>query len=145
MEHEGMVHALREIWRALKPGGLLLDLRPLAANMPVEILGVERTAVAGYLDTAPEAYADDRAADAALVTVEREGLFAREREGAFDFLWYWDTPEEMQAFIAEKWTDTRLPEEVLVETRRLMAETGDNTRVRTSANVIISRWRRLER
>jgi len=140
-----MVHALREIWRALTPGGLLLDLRPLSANMPVEVLGVERAAVAGYLDTAPEAYADDRAADAAMATVERDGLFARERDGAFDFLWYWDTPEEMQAFIAEKWTDTHLSEEVLVQTRRLMADTGDNTRVRTSANVIISRWRRLGR
>ncbi len=138
-----MVHALREIWRALTPGGLLLDLRPLASNMPVEVIGVERKAVAGYLDTAPEAYADDRAADAAMAAVEQEGWFARERDGAFDFLWYWDTPDEMQAFIAEKWTDTHLPEEVLAETRRLMAETGDGARVRTSARVIISGWRRV--
>ena len=140
-----MVHALREIWRALTPGGLLLDLRPLSANMPVEVVGVERAAMAGYLDTAPEAYTDDRAADAAMGAVGQEGLFARERDGAFDFLWYWDTPDEMQAFIAEKWADTHLSEEVLAETRRLMADTGDGARVRTSANVVISRWRRLKK
>ena len=32
-----MVHALEEIHRTLRPGGLLIDLRPLLDRWPVEV------------------------------------------------------------------------------------------------------------
>lgn len=140
-----MVHALKEIWRVLAPGGLLLDVRPFSANMPVEVVGAAGAAMAaGEMHESEDGRADDQAANAAMRAIEREGLFAREREGTFDFLWYWDTPDEMQAYVAEKWTDTYLPDDVLAETRRLMQRTGADAQVRTSTNIIISRWRRLK-
>jgi hypothetical protein len=137
-----MVHALREIWRVLAPDSLLLDLRPLSGAWPVEVVGAGGVMVTGHVDES-EDIADDRAADAALAAVEREGLFVRERDGDFDFSWYWDSLDEAQAYIAEKWTEARVPEEVLAETQRQMARAGEGARVRATARVVISRWRRL--
>jgi len=37
MAHESMVHALDEIRRTLKPNGILIDLRPVEDNWPVEV------------------------------------------------------------------------------------------------------------
>lgn len=138
-----MVHALREIWRVLARRSLLLDLRPLSGAWPVEVVSAGGVTVTGHVDESADV-ADDRAAEAALVTVERQGLFARERSGAFDFSWYWDSLGEAQAYIAEKWTEARVPEEVLAETQRLMASAGEGARVRATARIVISRWRRLE-
>jgi len=98
--------------------------------------------VTGHVDES-EDVADDRAADAALAAVAQAGLFARERDGAFDFSWYWDSLGEAQAHIAEKWPEARVPEEVLAETQRQMARAGGGARVRATARVVISRWRRL--
>jgi hypothetical protein len=142
MEHTGMVHALQEIWRVLARGGVLLDLRPRALKMPIAIAGPQAVMPAGYLDDTDEGHADDRAADAAMAAVEQEGLFTRERDSAFDFLWYWDTADEMSAHVAEKWTDTHLSEEVLAEVRRLMARAGEGARVRVGSLMTLSRWRR---
>src|SRR3990170_3053928 len=137
-----MVHALREIWRVLAPDSLLLDLRPLSGAWPVEVVGAGGVMVTGHVDES-EDVADDRAADAALAGVAQAGLFARERDGAFDFSWYWDSLGEAQAHIAEKWPEARVPEEVLAETQRQMARAGGGARVRATARVVISRWRRL--
>ena len=136
------MHALREIWRVLAPDSLLLDLRPLSEAWPVEVVGAGGVMVTGHVDES-EDIADDRAADAALAAVEREGLFVRERDGDFDFSWYWDSLGEAQAHIAEKWPEARVPEEVLAETQRQMARAGERARVRATARVVISRWWRL--
>jgi hypothetical protein len=138
-----MVHALKEIWRVLGPAGNLLDVRPLAGKSVVEVLGVGQATAAGRLDENPDSFEDDRAANDAMAHIGREGLFALERIGAFDFAWYWDTPAEMQAYIAEKWTQTHLPEDVLEEAHRLMASAGEGTRVRARSRITLSRWRRL--
>jgi len=137
-----MVHALKDIRRVLARGGLLLDLRPLSGAWPVEVVGAGGVMVTGHVDES-EDIADDRAADAALAAVAQAGLFARERDGAFDFSWYWDSLGEAQAHIAEKWPEARVPEEVLAETQRQMARAGEGARVRATARVVISRSRRL--
>src|SRR5574341_56289 len=138
-----MVHALKDIWRVLAPDSLLLDLRPLSGAWPVEVVSAGGVTVTGHVDESADV-ADDRAADAALATVAQAGLFARERDGGFDFRWYWDSLDEAQAYIAEKWTEARVSEELLAKTRRQMARAGEGARVRASAQVVISRWRRLE-
>lgn len=136
-----MVHALRGIWRVLAPGGVLLDLRPFPENSPVEVVADGRATFAGRLDEPPND-PDDVAANESLIQVEREGLFACERRGAFDLFYYWDTPKDMKAYIDQEWMQARLPEDVLAEAIRLMASAGEGARVRLQRNMIISRWRK---
>ena len=138
-----MVHALKEIWRVLAPGGVMIDLRPLTELPPVEVVADGQAASAGRLDE-PQADPDDQAANEALAQVEREQVFICERRGAFVLSYYWDTPGEMKAHIDEKWTHTRLPEEVLAEANRLVACAGADARVRVRRNMVISRWRKMQ-
>ena len=137
-----MVHALREIWRVLAPGGTLIDLRPLSARWPVEVVVNHHATVAGLVDDSPGAPLDT-AANESLAQAAREGLFTREQENSFKYLWYWDTPDEMKAYLEENWApDAILPDEVLAEARRLMSKTGEGGRARIRLHMIISAWRK---
>jgi hypothetical protein len=137
-----MVHALREIWRVLAPGGTLIDLRPLSARWPVEVVVSQQAAVAGLVDDSPGVPLDE-AANQSLEQAAREGLFTREQEGAFKFLFYWDTPDEMKAYVEERWApEAILPDGVLAEARRLMKDAGAGGQMRVRAHMIISRWRK---
>ena len=135
-----MVHALSEIHRVLTPGGLLLDLRPISGDTPLEVVRPGRSPeLAGYYDE-PSDHPDDVAANNAVARAVRRGLFQRERDGSFRFAYYWDSVDEMRAYVKEKWTATRLPGPVSRKARRLMAP-GDG-RVRARVNMNITRLRK---
>lgn len=138
-----MVHALQEIWRALAPRGILIDLRPLSDQWPIEILNGNQATLAGHLDDSQDTDADTDANNA-LLRVEGSGLFIREREGAFTFHWYWDTLDEMLDYVKERWTNTRLPEEAVAEAKRLLAGAGAGAKICIRGKIIISRWRKVE-
>ena len=137
-----MVHALKEIWRALAPRGILIDLRPLADQWPIEILDGDQATLAGHVDDSQDTVADTDANNA-LLRVEGNGLFIREREGAFTFHWYWDTLDEMLAYVKERWTNTRIPNDVMAEAKRLLAGAGAGAKIRIRGKMIISRWRKV--
>jgi len=67
-----MVHALREAHRVLKPGGLLLDLRPGAVHRRI---GIEVEGQYEQLAVMSEKLDDDHAANRAVAEVIQEGLF----------------------------------------------------------------------
>lgn len=136
-----MVHALRQIWRVLRPGSSLVDLRPLAANSPVEIVTEQQTRLAGRIDDSRDRL-DDQAADEALAQILREGWFGREREATFSYVSYWDTPAEMRGYIEEKRSSLILPEAVLAEAERLLASSGPNARLRIPFKMVITRYRK---
>jgi hypothetical protein len=138
-----MVHALEEIRRVLVPGGVLLDLRPLSVNSPVEVVAGERVMQAGRLDE-PPGDPDDVAANEAMTRVERAGWFTRECKGAFELAYEWDTPDEMKAYIDERWATGKLPESVWVEARRLTATAGAGAKVRVLRRMVIARWRKRQ-
>ncbi len=93
-----MVHALEETHRVLKTGGLLIDLRPAAAHRRVG-LGTGRNW--RLLGTMRESLAEDRAANVAIRTVVRSGLFRPLRRERFNLDREMDTVEEMRLWIGD--------------------------------------------
>jgi hypothetical protein len=71
MSHTGMVHALREAWRVLRPGGLALDLRPANVHRRVAVV---RGGAAELMGVMRESLDDGRAADRAVAQMTRRGV-----------------------------------------------------------------------
>ena len=137
-----MVHALREIWRVLMPGGWLLDVRPVSANAPLEVVAGSQVWRAGRVDESG-GLPDDHAANESLRTTVCEGWFVRERQERFDYAWYWDTLDALRTHIAEKWSNSvQLPAAVEAEAAQLIAAGGASTRVRLRLTLTIARYRK---
>jgi hypothetical protein len=100
MEYGSMVHALEEIHRLLKPTGALIDIHPVAESSRIEIHQGGKTDLAGYLSVRQWCI-DYQQADNALTEITQRGLFAIEREGAFDSLTHYATVEEMRTALKE--------------------------------------------
>ena len=49
-----MVHALNEVWRTLVSGGWMLDVRPLCAQWPLEVMVNGAPSLAGTVDGSPQ-------------------------------------------------------------------------------------------
>jgi len=144
MEHAGMVHALDEIHRTLKPNGILIDLRPVEDNWTVEIHSASRLQIAGRLTDLPIGVEDDHAAFAAMREIESRGWFVREREEEFAFFYYWDTPSEMKEWIDAEWdTFEKIEEDVYRKAQALWASANADARVRVRMKMLITRWRRV--
>ena len=89
-----MVHALRECWRVLEPGGVLLDLRPVTSSSPIERIGSPSSVSIGAIDGSP-GVDDDRASEAAMARVLRERLFRPVTRECFDLHTYWRDVDEL--------------------------------------------------
>jgi len=94
MEYTGMVHALEEIHRLLKPTGILIDIHPVAEPSPIEIHWGEKIERVGDLSVR-QWCSDYQHADEALTEMKQRGLFMVEREGLFNSLTYYDSVVEM--------------------------------------------------
>lgn len=75
-----MVHALRETHRVLRPGGLVVDLRPAAKHRRVGLGKGRAWRLAGVMR---ESFDKDRAADRAVAEVVRADWFRRGARTAF--------------------------------------------------------------
>ena len=138
-----MVHALNEIRGVLAPGGLLIDLRPLLDRWPVEVSWADGQAQAGRATDLAEPLADDNAADAAMAALTASGGFRRERGETFPFYFYWDTPKEMEAYLAEEWSDViAVEEDVWSRLRSMWASASADARVRLQIKMWIARYRK---
>lgn len=138
-----MVHALDEIGRTLKPGGILIDLRPISSNWSMEVASSTGYQLAGSLDAVPEGLADDEAAFKAMREVESRGWYIKEKEEEFAFFYYWDTPSEMKDFIDTEWEDFEtLGDNVFQKTKSLWVSANADARIRVRVRMLITRWRK---
>jgi hypothetical protein len=136
-----MVHALDEIRRTLKPNGILIDIRPVEENWPVEVNASTGYQVAGRLTDVPIALEDDQAAFHAMREVESKGWFFKEKEGEFSYFYYWDTPSEMKEFMDEEWEGfEKLDESVFSAVKSAWTMANADARVRVRVKMLITKW-----
>ncbi len=93
-----MVHALHQIWRVLAGSGILVDLRPLPGQCPIELVSPGAVVQVGEVDAIGMA-ADDDASDRAIQNTVTQGHFVARQDTQFDFDFYWDSVQEMASFI----------------------------------------------
>jgi hypothetical protein len=138
-----MVHALEEIRRVLARNGILIDLRPLADRLPVEVVSASETRRAGLVDQLPEDVAKDETANRSIAQAEERDWFTRELEEFFPFNYYWDSPKEMQEYVEGEWADfITIDEKVLQNARSIWAVANADARVRIPLKMLITRWRK---
>jgi hypothetical protein len=138
-----MVHALAESWRVLKAGGRLIDLRPYSSGWPVEIVSRDTQMLAGPLDDSV-GLGVDIASDNAVLEAVQSGWFEKENKGSFEYAYYWDSVDEMNEFVKEKWCNSAtVPDSVLSEARRLVQLTGEQVQIRIRRTMLIASYRKL--
>ena len=138
-----MVHALDELRRILMPGGTLLDLRPLADSWPVEIVESDNHHQTGHLTDLPTGLGDDQAANLAVEEAARCGWFKRGSNLTFPLYAYWDDPDEMIAYVTDRWTDfVRLDDDVQKTTQAAWAAAGADKRLRLKLNMLLTSWQK---
>jgi SAM-dependent methyltransferase len=100
MEHKGMVHALQEIRRLLKPDGVLIDIHPVP---DAPLFEVRRDGRVLHAEPEPGHDFDEdiRQADRALARALKRRLFTLESRREFDFLTYGSTVQELLDFMEE--------------------------------------------
>lgn len=139
-----MVHALEEARRVLKRDGILIDIRPLNGQWPIEVASMQGHKEIGPVEDLPDPLKADRASNEAMQEVEARGWFRREQEEFFPFIYSWDTPSEMEEFVADDWSDfIKLREGTKMATRSTWAISDADSRVQVRVKILITRWKKL--
>lgn len=137
-----MVHALSEIRRVLMPDGILIDLRPVLDRWQIEVASIRESRETGRMQDIPVGLADDEAANQSVARAAQDGWFTREQEDFFSFIYSWDSPKEMEAWIEEEWEGfIGLDEETRQATRSAWATADADARVQVKVKMLITRWR----
>lgn len=115
------MHALKRIHGLLKPGGVLIDLRP--KGNPADFWGYkgEDPILLGHLEETDNFVEYHQAAQAMEEAIEK-GWFQVQRIGEFDFAIHADSLEQMRDYLAIEWTDAVIPEEVWSNAQKLGPE-----------------------
>ena len=138
-----MVHALGEIYRVLAPGGVLIDLRPIADRWSNEVFSARETRETGHVTDLPLGLEDDNAANEAMRNAESKGWFTRENETFFPLHYVWDTASDMEKWVDEEWTNfIGLGDEARRATRSAWALGDADTQVRIRVKMLIARLKK---
>ena len=138
-----MVHALSEIRRVLVPNGILIDLRPVLSHWPIEVVSARDIHETGHIQDLPLGLADDHAANQSIAQAEKNGWFMRAAEEFFPFNYSWDSPSEMEEWIADEWEGfIQLDEESKRATRSAWALGDADAIVRVKVKMLITNWKK---
>jgi len=136
-----MVHALTEVWRALVPGAVLLDIRPYLPFGPLELVEREHIRFLGRLEEV-QFDSDGASADQAISEVLRQGLFALDRADSFYYSGYWNSVRDLREYLRE-WEDyARLPRHLAGEARKGLKAAGRQAWLRLQTYVVVNRLRK---
>jgi hypothetical protein len=125
-----MVHALEESWRVLVPGGIMVDVRPLSVDVPLEVVFTGGSEKAGLVDMSPD-LEYDIAADRSVDTVVNMGIFGQTSLEIFDYAYHWKTFHSMVEDFNERWQDEiNVAAEVMKKARKIYLEMRPNAHLR---------------
>jgi hypothetical protein len=96
MEYGGMVHALEEIHRLLKPNGALVDIHPISEPSSIEVHQAGSVDPVGRLTVRQWCFEFEQADDALAEILDR-GLFIQERHALFDLPTHYESAAEFGA------------------------------------------------
>ena len=125
----------------LRPGGTLLDLRPLSLDSPVDVVADGRIEHSGMVDMSAD-LPDDWASDEAIEAAVRAGVFVPIQVRKFEFSYYWSSLEGMREYTQERWDTAVFPPEVLQRTQALMEELGPSARIRITLPMHLATYNR---
>jgi hypothetical protein len=100
MEYGGMVHALEEIHRLLKPNGALIDIHPVSEPSPIEIHQAGKVDLVGLLSVRQWCFEFEQA-DIALAEIIQRGVFTVERNALFDLPTHYASAAELGTDLKE--------------------------------------------
>ena len=90
-----MVHALQECWRVLTPDGGLVDIRPLASEIPIDVIDDRGVQTAGFVDNSSWVQ-EEEASARALNSVLRKRYLKKDLNGKAI-----ETPDELFQRVSE--------------------------------------------
>ncbi len=140
-----MVDALRETRRVLATDSILIDIRPLLNEWPIEVASQAGHIEAGRATDLKEPLEDDAAANAAMQEAVSAAIFTRELQQDVSIFYYWDTPKEMETYLAENWSDVvEVHEDVRHSLRSSWASAGAEARVSLRMKLLFTRYRKRD-
>lgn len=128
------MHALETMRSALRPHGLLLDVRPARRHPWVAIRhgdAADRSKRLGKVVRVGQVDDSYRlgtlaSADEALLTLIDAGCFIQERAETFTFVYHFDSIDNWLAYMAEHWSTAKISGEVIDQAQdALSRETGE--------------------
>jgi hypothetical protein len=140
-----MVHALEEANRILVSKGIMIDVRPLSVDVPLEIIYQGGIDSAGMLDMSPDIEADI-AAEKAIEGVLRDKLFIELSQEFFDFPYYWQTVKDMEDDLEEFWKDdVVVSKEVWKKAYKRFNERRPQTQLRVGVRMKLGKYVKKDR
>jgi hypothetical protein len=100
MAYGGMVHALEEIHRLLKPNGVLIDIHPVSEPSPIELHQAGKVDLVGLLSVRQWCFEFEQA-DIALAEIIQRGRFTVERHALFDLPTHYTSAAELGTDLKE--------------------------------------------
>ena len=137
------MHALKEAWRVLMPMGVMLDIRPLSVDTPLELVSGDKRELAGIVDMSPE-IEYDIAADDAIDTVVNAGNFTENKIDYFDYVYYWKTFHGMMVDFEERWKDEIIiTDEVIQRAKSLYEEKRPMVKFRFGMRMKLGKYEKI--
>lgn len=123
------MNALTTMHAALRPAGLLLDIRPAPRHPSLEVVRGGQTVRIGQIDDSYR-FGTLASADTALQTLIDAGQFVRERETTFTFIYHFDSVEAWLGYMAEHWHSAHIAGDLVARARDVFSRGGGELRIR---------------
>ena len=122
-----MVHALEEVWKAVRTGGIVIDLRPISLDIPLLILTPAGWKSAGQPDQSPDRI-HDLAANQAVRTVVQTGLLRKVKQVYFTTNYYWNNLRELKKDVEECWKEDIIVSKEIWQQARILFKKSSGQR-----------------